>query len=128
MTTLPIPTEPRIIAHFRPQVWIDDYAFDIDGAYDFDATDLLLSWPLSRVLSVTDHSYESSAVWQEHPVSSERPHDGPFEVKVEVAIATYLTQLGVLACPHTTAIIALSANPAVSISDALSAAEALAVP
>jgi len=91
-TTLDAPPQMRIIAHFRPQEWIGDYALDIDGAYDFDATGLILSWPLSRVLAITDHSYEADAVWQEHSISTERPHDGPFEVELVESLRAFLAE------------------------------------
>ena len=52
--TLDAPLSPRITAHFRPQEWVGDYAIDIDGAYDFDATDLILSWPLKKILAIVD--------------------------------------------------------------------------
>ena len=91
-TTLDAPPQLRIIAHFRPQNWVGDYAIDVDGAYDFDATELVLSWPLSRVLAVTDHDYEADAVWREHPISTVRPHDGPFEVEVVESLRAFLAK------------------------------------
>jgi hypothetical protein len=85
---------PRIIAHFRPQEWVNDYAIDIDGAYDFDATDLLLSWPKDRVLALEDHDYQTDDVWRTHVVSSERPHFGPFEVEVVGSVTAFIEAMG----------------------------------
>ena len=90
--TLDAPLSPRITAHFRPQEWVGDYAIDIDGAYDFDATDLILSWPLKKILAIVDHDYEADEVWRSHPVSAERPHDGPFEVEVVDSLRAYLAE------------------------------------
>jgi hypothetical protein len=85
---------PRIIAHFRPQEWVNDYAIDIDRAYDFDATDLLLSWPKDRVLALEDHDYQTDDVWSEHEVSRERPHHGPFEVEVVKSVTAFIEAMG----------------------------------
>jgi hypothetical protein len=74
----------RLIAHFRPQTWVRNYAVDIDdGKEDFDATAAFLSRSLGRIKSFEEHSEESdqlaidaSAAWQHH--------HGPFEVDVDV--------------------------------------------
>jgi hypothetical protein len=84
--------ERRIVAHFRPQVWINDYAVDIDGAYDFDVTETVLAMPREQALAIEDHSYEADAVWRDHPVSEERPHHGPFEVGVAESIRAYFEE------------------------------------
>jgi hypothetical protein len=74
----------RLIAHFRPQTWVRDYAVDIDdGQEDFDATAAFLSQDLNWIKGFQEHSEESdqlaieaSAAWQHHT--------GPFEVDVDV--------------------------------------------
>jgi hypothetical protein len=82
---------PRIIAKFRPQKWINDYAVDIeDGAYEFDVTDALAAMTTEKLLAIGDHSDEADALWQNHIVSSEYPHDGPFEVEVEESIRSFI--------------------------------------
>jgi hypothetical protein len=86
--------QKRISARFIPQRWNGDYAVDTGEGYTFDATDLLLSWPLERVLAISDHSYEADAVWSEHPIRAERPHDGPFEVEVVDSITAFLRDRG----------------------------------
>jgi hypothetical protein len=74
----------RLIAHFRPQSWVRDYAVDIDeGREDFDATAAFLSQDLNWIKGFQEHSdysdqlaIEASADWQHHR--------GPFEVDVDV--------------------------------------------
>lgn len=85
------PVGPRIIAKFRPQEWHNDYAVDVeDGAYEFDVTDALANMSTEELLTIEDHSYEADALWQDHAVSSEYPHDGPFEVEVEGSIRSFI--------------------------------------
>lgn len=74
---------PRLLAHFRPQSWVRDYAVDIDGQEDFDATKAFLSQDLDWIRGFEEHSEESdqlaiaaSAAWKRH--------HGPFEVDVDV--------------------------------------------
>ncbi len=81
---------PRIIAKFRPQEWINDYAVDIDGEYEFDVTDALANMSTEELLAIEDHSFEADALWQNHDVSSEHPHDGPFEIEVEGSIRSFI--------------------------------------
>jgi hypothetical protein len=85
---------PRIVAHFRPQAWINDYAIDVDGSYDFDATDLLLNWPKDRVLGLEDSDYTTDDVWREHEISHERPHSGPFGVEVVGSVTAFIEAVG----------------------------------
>lgn len=81
--------QKRIIARFTPQAWINDYAMDIDGAYDFDVTDQILAMPKEQALKIEDDSYEADDLWHGHAISDERPHTGPFRITVQEAIADY---------------------------------------
>jgi hypothetical protein len=94
MTAESTPIGPRIVAKFRPQAWINDYAVDVDGGYDFDATELLLSWPWAQIMAIEDHSYTADAVWQDHYISIEHPHNGPFEVEVTASLLAFLDAVG----------------------------------
>lgn len=82
----------RIIARFTPQAWINDYAVDIDGAYDFDVTAQILAMPKEQALTIEDDSYEADDLWHENAVSNEKPHGGPFCVTVQQAIADYFRE------------------------------------
>ncbi|HEY3965164.1 MAG TPA: hypothetical protein VGM05_11485 [Planctomycetaceae bacterium] len=79
----------RIMARFVPQAWIGDYAVEIDGAYEFDVTEQILSKSKAEALSIEDDGCESDNLWHEHPVSHEKPHHGPFVVRVQGAILAY---------------------------------------
>ena len=81
--------EKRILARFVPQAWVNDYALDIDGAYDFDVTAQVLAMPKDQALAIEDASYEADDLWHENAASDERPHTGPFRVEVQDAIASY---------------------------------------
>jgi hypothetical protein len=82
----------RIVATFRPQAWLGDQAIDVDGGYEFDCTDLILAMPREEALAIEDHTYEADAVWRAHPISTEQPWHGPFEVEVADAIAEYFAR------------------------------------
>ncbi len=77
-----------IVAYFQPQAWIDDCAVDIDGAYNFDVTDLVKKMGRKKALQISDGSADN--LWHDwvsdHP---DKDHDGPFSVTVEVAIRDY---------------------------------------
>ena len=74
-----------IVAYFQPQAWIDDCAVDIDGAYNFDVTDLVKKMGRKKALQISDGSADNLWV-SDHP---DKDHDGPFSVTVEVAIRDY---------------------------------------
>lgn len=79
----------RIVARFIPQAWIHDYAVEINGAYEFDVTEQILAMPKDKALEIRDDDYDSDNLWHENPISSERPHSGPFYVRVRDAIHEY---------------------------------------
>ena len=81
--------QKRIIATFTPQAWINDYAVDIDGAYDFDVTAQILAMPREQALKIEDESFDADNLWHDNPVSKEKPHNGPFRIDVQAAIADY---------------------------------------
>jgi len=79
-----------IVAYFQPQSWINDYAVNIDGAYEFDVTDLVKKMGRKEALEIDDCDYSADNLWHDwvsdHP---DKDHDGPFSVTVEVAIRDY---------------------------------------
>lgn len=85
-------TPKPIMARFFPQAWINDYATTIDGSYEFDVTDQVLALGREKALQIRDDKVESDHLWIENPVSTERPHTGPFVVEVEAAIRKYFEQ------------------------------------
>lgn len=72
----------RLMATFRPQAWINDYAVDIDGSVRFDATEPFLSLPLARIRAFQQNNYDSDYLSDALPQRNE--HSGPFEVDVEI--------------------------------------------
>jgi hypothetical protein len=83
----------RIIAHFQPQAWINDYAVDIDGAYEFDVTKLIEGLGKVVALGIEDCDYSADGLWAiwvgDHP---DKDHYGPFKVTVEDAIKAYFQE------------------------------------
>lgn len=81
---------PRVIAHFQPQAWINDYAVDIDGAYKFDVTEQIEQMGRQAAEEIEDGNYSSDDLW--HVYCDQHPgdhHDGPFTVTVEASIEAY---------------------------------------
>lgn len=80
----------RIIAHFQPQAWINDNAYEVDGAYTFDVTDLVLEMGREKALEIEDGQLSADELWRDwvadHP---QQDHDGPFCIKVEEAIKAF---------------------------------------
>jgi hypothetical protein len=83
----------KVIAHFQPQAWISDNAVNIDGAYEFDVTDLIEKMGKEAALEIADSDYGSDELWRDwvadHP---DKGHDGPFSVTVEAAIVAYFAE------------------------------------
>lgn len=75
-------TYPRLMATFRPQAWQNDYALDVDGSEEFDATEAFLSLPLDEIRSFREHREESDDLASGLP--AREAHHGPFEVDVDV--------------------------------------------
>jgi hypothetical protein len=80
----------RVIAHFQPQAWINDHAVDIDGAYEFDVTNLIVGLGEKVALGISDCDYGADGLWAiwvgDHP---DKDHYGPFAVTVEAAIKEF---------------------------------------
>lgn len=88
--TAPAAPDKRIVATFIPQEWIGDTAADVDASrYTFDCTAQIVAMGREAALAIRDRSDAADAVWYAHPVSDQRPWDGPFEVEVAAAIAAY---------------------------------------
>ncbi len=85
-------TGKRIIATFVPQVWVNDYAMEVDpeGEDTWDVTDEILAMPREKALALQDCDYESDAL-RELPSAPEWVRDwgGPFSVVVEDSIKEF---------------------------------------
>jgi hypothetical protein len=83
-----------VIAHFMPQVWVNDYAQEIKGDYNFDVTDLINEMGRDKALALEDGQLSTDELWRDwvadHP---EQDHDGPFIVTVEHAIKEHFAAL-----------------------------------
>ena len=73
---------PRLVAHFRPQVWVDDEAVAAAGAVEFDATEKLLSLSLKEIQLFKENDCDSDALAED--LLERIEHHGPFEVDVDV--------------------------------------------
>jgi hypothetical protein len=80
-------SEKRIMARFVPQVWINNYAVDVDGEIEFDVTEKILAMPKEKALALRDDQYETDELAQDAGLLEN--HSGPFYVSVELAIAEY---------------------------------------
>jgi hypothetical protein len=76
----------RILAHFQPQAWINDYAVDIDGACDVDVTDQIVAMGREEALKLKDCSHETDVLWYNSSEGRATDHSGPFAFYVEDAI------------------------------------------
>jgi len=83
--------DKQVIAHFQPQAWINDYAVDIDGAFEFDVTKMIQQMGREAALEIEDSDYSSDDLY--HVYCDQHPghpvHDGPFSVTVEASICAY---------------------------------------
>lgn len=73
---------PRLIATFRPQAWVNDYAIDIDGRVEFDATEKFLSLPLDTIRDFAENNFDSDRLAEDLPEYAD--HHGPFEVDADI--------------------------------------------
>ena len=86
--------EPKIMATFRPQQWINDYATDTGNNVEFDATRAFLNQLWGRVGRFEFNNYDSDELAEELP--ERQAHDGPFEVDVdEQQIVDFFAHYGV---------------------------------
>lgn len=72
----------RLMAVFQPQAWVNDYAINIDGAVEFDATEAFLGRSLEFIRKYAECSYDSDVLADDLP--ERQQHDGPFEVECDV--------------------------------------------
>lgn len=82
----------RIIAHLQPQQWVgakEDQAMEVGTGYYFEVTDQILALGEEKARALEDCSYDADNLWHDHPISTKRPHDGPFHVSVADAITDY---------------------------------------
>lgn len=80
---------PRLMATFRPQVWVNDYAMDLEGKVEFDATTAFLSLKNDRIRNFEEHTRDSDELADICDVTD---HGCPFEVDVD--IDAWLESLG----------------------------------
>jgi hypothetical protein len=88
----------RIIATFHPQVWVNNYAVDVDpeGECDFDVTEHFVSLGEKAARAVRDYDDSSDAL-AALPQAPEwvRNWTGPFFVTVEESSRDYFEMLQV---------------------------------
>lgn len=73
---------PLLLASFRPQVWVNDYAVDNGSQVVFDATATFLSRDLGAIHAFKENDYDSDYLAEDLPERDN--HGGPFEVDVDV--------------------------------------------
>ncbi len=73
---------PRLMAVFRPQAWVNDQAIDVNQPVEFDATEDILRLSAAAIRAFEYNSYESDYLVEDQPASQD--HSGPFEVDVDL--------------------------------------------
>jgi hypothetical protein len=73
---------PRILARFQPQSWQNDYAIDVDGAFEQDVTAKVLALSLPEIHRIRDGCETVEDLVVHH-------HQGPFCVSVVEAILAH---------------------------------------
>jgi len=84
-------TNSKIMATFVPQQWINDYAVEVDGRKDFDATEQVLKLPLVEIRCLTDNRGSSDALV---PAEIRDSHTGPFYVVIEQPVQHFFKAHG----------------------------------
>lgn len=82
---------PQLRLHFQPQEWQNDYAVNIDGAREFDATHAILDLPLEEIRRLKTNSYESDDLVPDEVMNG---HSGPYYVSVDWKIGEFFQNLG----------------------------------
>ena len=84
-------TKPRVFATFVPEAWINDYAVEIDGRYQFEITDQIKRLGQAASAAILDNRDASDRLWETwHAAHPEAPaHHGPFHVECEEAIRAF---------------------------------------
>lgn len=73
---------PRLTATFRPQeILTNGTVIDSGTPVVFDATDALLSRTLEEIRTFQNHDYDSDSLADD----LDHPHNGPFEVDVDLS-------------------------------------------
>lgn len=80
-------------AHYVPQVWINDYAMDLEeGTFEFEVT--LTIEEAKQLLKEGDDSYATDFLLQRAPEGGNVDHPGPFKVLVCTAIINAFEEMG----------------------------------
>jgi hypothetical protein len=82
---------PRIMAVFQPQKHLLKSIVPDGEAVEFDITDTVLKLPIEAILGLRDDTYETDEFAEWCPAFAE--HAGPFAVRVESALETWLEKL-----------------------------------
>jgi hypothetical protein len=69
-----------VTALFHPQVWVGDYAMNIDGTVPFEVS--LTVEEAREIIAAGDASMEADALWQGSPMARTVDHGGPFLIEV----------------------------------------------
>jgi len=86
--------KPRIMATFRPQAWINDYATDTGENVQFDVTEKFLSLSLKELVHFKFNNYDSDYMADDLP--ERQAHNGPFEVDMEPEVEDFFEAHGIL--------------------------------
>lgn len=79
-----------VTANFQPQAWQNDYAIDIDGAFEFDATAAVMRLSVEEIKKLKDDSYEADNIAQDAGAGED--FSGPFFVTIVEPIEKFLEQ------------------------------------
>lgn len=87
---------PRVIAHFQPQAWVNNYTMDVDasGETEWDITAEVIAMDPKRAQEIEDDSNESDAFTGSKAAPAfVRDWSGPYHVSVADQIAEYFAAL-----------------------------------
>jgi hypothetical protein len=77
----------RVIAHYVPQAWVDDYAVEVDDGHRYyDITEVVMEIGREASLQIRDDRNESDNLI---PHELQDHHTGPYRVEVEVQISEF---------------------------------------
>lgn len=77
--------EPRIIAGFQPQAWVNKRAIDIDGQQDVDVTNVVLDMSLADIRALEDCRESTDRLVNTDALG----HAGPYAVRATDSVCQY---------------------------------------
>jgi len=81
----------RCLATFCPQAWVNDYAIDIDGRFEFDITAQVEAMGQVQARAIADHSDKADELYYDWLTANpgREAHRGPFTIECKRVIANY---------------------------------------